>query len=154
MIITRATVDDLPAIEALEREGFEASGWSADAWRAEIEGADRHVLVARDAAGDVLGVTTFQVVFEVADLHRVVVRADQRGRGIGRRLLRAGIDWAHATGAEEVLLEVEVDNAPARGLYESLGFRPLARRADYYGPGLHALVMALDVASPEWECSA
>ena len=79
---------------------------------------------------------------------------DQRGRGIGRRLLRAGIDWAHATGAEEVLLEVEVDNAPARGLYESLGFRPLARRADYYGPGLHALVMALDVASPEWECSA
>ena len=54
----------------------------------------------------------------VADLHRVVVRADQRGRGIGRRLLRAGIDWAHATGAEEVLLEVEVDNAPARGLYD------------------------------------
>jgi len=149
VIIGRATLADLDAIAALEQEGFEASRWSADGWRAEIEGADRHVLVARDDEGEVLGVATFQVVCDVADLHRVVVRADRRGQGIGRRLLRAGIDWARASGADRVLLEVEVDNAPARGLYESLSFRVLARRDDYYAEGQHALVMALDVASQQ-----
>lgn len=143
MILSRATLADLPQIAVLEREGFEHAGWSPDAWRDEIDGADRHVLVARDADGAVVGVATFQVVADVADLHRVVVRADQRGRGIGGRLVLAGIDWAQASGAQRVLLEVEAENAPALALYERLGFRPVGRRADYYGVGVHALVMEL-----------
>lgn len=145
MILSRASLADLPQIASLEREGFERAGWSPDAWRDEIVGADRHVLVARDADGAVVGVATFQAVADVADLHRVVVRSDQRGHGIGRLLVLAGIDWARATGAERVLLEVEVDNAPARALYEGIGFVVLGRRADYFGPGADALVMELGV---------
>ena len=143
MILSRATLADLPQIAVLEREGFEHAGWSPEAWRDEIVGADRHVLVVRDADGAIVGVATFQAVVDVADLHRVVVRADQRGRGIGARLVLAGIDWAQATGAHRVLLEVEAENAPALALYEGLGFRTVGRRSDYYGVGVHALVMEL-----------
>lgn len=143
MILSRASLADLPQIALLEHEGFEHARWSPEAWREEIAGADRHVLLARDADGAVVGVATFQVVADVADLHRVVVCADQRGRGIGGRLVLGGIDWARAAGAERILLEVETENAPALALYRRLGFRSVGRRADYYGVGVHALVMEL-----------
>ncbi len=144
MIIAQATTDDLDAIVALESEGFDHACWSRDAWAAELTGADRHVLVARSPGG-VVGVATFQTVAEVADLHRVVVRADRRGEGIARRLFTAGTEWAEAMGAERMMLEVEVGNEAALTAYERFGFEPVGRRADYYGPGRDALVMARDL---------
>lgn len=141
MIIARARRDDLDTIVSLEAEGFEHAGWSREAWAAELDSQDRHVLVARAPEG-VVGVATFQTVADTADLHRVVVRVDHRGTGIGHRLVAAGLEWAEAMGAERMLLEVDVDNVSARALYERFGFEALARRDDYYGPGHHALVMA------------
>lgn len=142
MIITRAAQTDLPAIVGLEREGFDHASWSEDAWRDEITSTDRHVLVCRDHDEGVIGVATFQTVADVADLHRVVVRADQRSRGVGRTLVYAGFEWAEAMGADEMMLEVEYDNVAARTLYARLGFTPVSRRDDYYGAGRHALVLS------------
>ena len=141
MIITQALAGDLDEIVALERGGFDHAVWSEDSWLTEIEADDRHVLVSRDFTGSITGVATFQTVAEVADLHRVVVRSDVRGQGIARCLIQAGTEWAEGLGAERLMLEVEYDNDAARRLYEFLGFAPLAKRNDYYGPGLHALVM-------------
>ncbi|MFT4227894.1 GNAT family N-acetyltransferase [Micropruina sp.] len=88
-----------------------------------------------------LGVATFQLVADTADLHRVVVAPDQRGRGIGRALVEAGITWAAERHGQRMLLEVEHDNEAALALYRRLGFLELARRKDYYGADRHALVM-------------
>lgn len=140
MIIAMADRLDLDAIEALEADGFTHGRWSRQAWAAELEADDRHVLVARAPSG-VVGVATFQTVADMADLHRVVVDAAHRGRGIARLLVTAGLEWAQAMGAGRMLLEVEVDNTSALALYDRFGFAPVGRRADYYGPGHHALVM-------------
>lgn len=148
MILGRAHLADLPAISGLEGAGFDHAAWSSDAWRGEIEADDRLVLVARSLADDaVIGVATFQAVYEVADLHRVVVRGDRRGQGVGRRLVRAGVEWAAALGAERMMLEVDVANVAARRLYDGLGFAPVSIRRDYYGAGLDALVMSLDLGA-------
>lgn len=148
MILARASLGDLAAITALECAGFDHASWSADAWRGEIVADDRLVLVARTLVDDdVIGVVTVQTVLETADLHRVVVRPDRRGEGIGRRLVRAGVEWAAAMGAQRMLLEVDVANVAARRLYDGLGFVPLSKRRDYYGQGLDALVMALDLGA-------
>lgn len=45
-----------------------------------------------------------------------------RRAGIGGRLVRAVVDWAIETGSTSVGLWVTRGNAPAQGLYESLGF--------------------------------
>jgi ribosomal protein S18 acetylase RimI-like enzyme len=45
-----------------------------------------------------------------------------RGRGLARSLVVAAVDWARGRRARTVTLRVAVDNALARGVYESLGF--------------------------------
>ena len=52
-----------------------------------------------------------------------------RGRGIGRRLLEAIAGIAKERGCCKVTLEVQENNAPARRLYESVGFTQAV-----YGP--------------------
>lgn len=141
MIIGRAGGGDLTAIMALEA-CFEHARWSEQAWAEELAAEHGHVLVARDADGTVGGVATLRCVAGAADLDRIVVDPALRGRGIGRRLLDAGLAWADAAGADQVMLEVEDGNEPALALYERTGFMTLARRRDYYGTGRDALVMA------------
>jgi RimJ/RimL family protein N-acetyltransferase len=50
------------------------------------------------------------------------VRKDQRGRGLGEKLLRACIEKAKTLGLEKLELEVFDSNSAARGLYRKLGF--------------------------------
>ena len=50
------------------------------------------------------------------------VRPEARGRGSGRRLVDAVVDWAGERAEPEVVLWVVRDNETAIGLYESCGF--------------------------------
>jgi ribosomal-protein-alanine N-acetyltransferase len=145
MIVSRARFDDLDAIMTLEASGFEHAGWSRDSWATELTASDRQVLAYRDADDRLVAVATLHLVEDFADLLRVVVSPERRGQGIARKLLIASILMAQASGAVRVLLEVEEDNVPARAVYTRLGFSPIDRRRDYYGPGLHALVMELPI---------
>lgn len=147
MIVTVAAASDLDAIAALEADAFEHARWSRAAWASELTGGDRRVLAAR-SAGDVVGVATFSLVGDTSDLLRVVVHRDHRGRGVARTLVRAGLEWAEALGAGRMMLEVDAVNEAALALYSSLGFAPLARRTDYYAPGVHALVLSRPLGEP------
>lgn len=133
-----AAPTDLATIMAIEIAGFApADQWSADAWTAELTG-DRIVLMAGD-----VGVITWQVVADVADLLRVVVAPQARGRGIGRQLVQAGVVATAERGAERALLEVDADNTAARALYAGFGFAEIDRRRNYYGAGRDAVIMEL-----------
>ena len=147
MIVFHARPDDLDAIMDLEVAGFDHAGWSRDSWAAELAAPDRQVLAYRDAEDRLVAVATLRLVEDFGDLLRVVVAPERRGQGIARKLLIASILMAQASGAVRVLLEVEEDNAAARAVYTRLGFSPIDRRRDYYGPGLHALVMELPIES-------
>lgn len=57
-----------------------------------------------------------------ADLERVVVDVRHRGRGVGRRLVRALVESARAAGIEVVTLDVRGDNRGAVRLYQREGF--------------------------------
>lgn len=144
-----AEMADLPAIMELEHSGFEpAERWSETSWRDELTSADRIVLLERPGRG----VITLRVTGEVADLHRIVVATNRRREGVGRRLLDAGIDAARAGSVRSILAEVRYDNEAAIQLYQRAGFEQLGSRTDYYGPGMHALILKLyDLDSPRTE---
>ena len=141
-MITLAVGSDLAQIVTLEEE-FTDARWSARTWAEELVADRALTLVNKDRWGRLLGVATFHWLEDVADLNRVVVHPAHRREGIARRLIAAGMEWAEQVGARRVLLEVEERNSPAIRLYEDLGFMVLARRRNYYGSGLDALVMEL-----------
>lgn len=62
-----------------------------------------------------------------AHLARVIVRPDARGRGLGSALVEALLGRAAAAGARVATLNVYAANAAAVRLYETAGFRPVAR---------------------------
>lgn len=146
MLVSTARADDLVGLLSLEETGFdEAERWSSQSWASELDAPNRLVLVSRDADG-VEAVACFSVLADTAELLRIVVRPDRAGRGIGRRLVGLGKEWAEAAGADRMMLEVRHDNQAALWLYEAAGFNPIARRRDYYGPGRDAVVMECALA--------
>ena len=88
------------------------------------------LLVAQSELG-VLGVAvlvTRLVPLQGAGAHKVievdnlVVRADHRGRRIGRRLLAAAVEWSRQRRAVQVEAIVGDVNRGGRRFYESFGF--------------------------------
>lgn len=89
-----------------------------------------HVAIARGPDARAVGMATAQLVISTAEgapsawIEDVVVREDWRGRGLGRALLDAVLDWARARGAVRAQLLVDLDNAPALAFYHRLNWRP------------------------------
>ena len=65
----------------------------------------------------------------VGEIYVIGVDPDLHGRGLGRELTLAGLDWMSDHGLTEAMLFVDGDNVPARRLYEKLGF--VTRRTRY-----------------------
>lgn len=81
------------------------------------------LLVADDGAGGLLGFHwTKRHSPVLGEVYVVGIDPAAQGRGLGRVLTAAGLAHLADAGVDEVLLYVESDNAPARRLYEGLGF--------------------------------
>ena len=65
---------------------------------------------------------------KVVELDNIVVRADQRGRGIGRELLEATVAWSRGQKADNIVVSVHAFNRDARRFYETFGFAPSVDR--------------------------
>lgn len=69
---------------------------------------------------------TIQVPDErVMTIHTLVVNPDYRGCGFGEKLVRFGINFSKAFGAETIRLDTHYKNIPARRLCEKCGFKSL-----------------------------
>ena len=58
----------------------------------------------------------------LAFAYSVAVEATERRNGLGTKMMVAAESWATRRGARSMVLQVLGTNAPARGLYEHLGF--------------------------------
>ncbi|MBS9338400.1 GNAT family N-acetyltransferase [Fructobacillus sp. M2-14] len=52
----------------------------------------------------------------------IAILADYQNQGLGRLTIQAMTDWAEDVGYDKLWLDVDVENAPARHLYDELGF--------------------------------
>mmetsp|Transcript_27516 Transcript_27516/g.64162 ORF Transcript_27516/g.64162 Transcript_27516/m.64162 type:complete len:253 (-) Transcript_27516:68-826(-) len=62
----------------------------------------------------------------------LAVEKEQRGKSIGSRLVHLSLDRMAELGADECVLETEVTNTAALGLYRSIGFVKEKRLHKYY----------------------
>jgi ribosomal-protein-alanine N-acetyltransferase len=147
MIIYRtATAFDLPVFVSLDKELFPYSPWSASQYKEEFSSPTRHFVVALDEEQKIVGYAgVFAAGGVEADILTVGVVPEHRGQGIAKALLARITDWARSEGSTAMMLEVKTDNLEAIGLYEALGYSKLNVRKDYFGSGLDAQVMRLEL---------
>jgi ribosomal-protein-alanine N-acetyltransferase len=140
---------DLAQVAELEQHLFPSSPWSLEVWWSELAGVprSRHYVVAAGSDG-LAGFAGLAVAGPDADVVTLAVAEQERGRGLGTRLLRTLLDEARRRRCRLVFLEVDAANAAARALYARHGFVDLDRRVGYYGPGRDALVMRRPVHGP------
>ena len=136
----------LPVFVSLDKELFPYSPWSTSQYKEEFSSPTRHFVVAVDTEQNIVGYAgVFAPGGAEADVLTVGVIPSQRGKGIAKALMTLITDWAKEQGSIAMMLEVKVDNTEAIGLYQSLGYSQLNIRKDYFGAGLDALVMRLEL---------
>jgi ribosomal-protein-alanine N-acetyltransferase len=141
-----ANAFDLPVFVSLDKELFPYSPWSTSQYKEEFSSPTRHFVVAVDTEQNIVGYAgVFAPGGAEADVLTVGVIPSQRGKGIAKALMALITDWAKEQGSIAMMLEVKVDNTEAIGLYQSLGYSQLNIRKDYFGAGLDALVMRLEL---------
>ena len=147
----RVRVEDIPALNEVFSDAF-SERYRRDGmvgvrvpflnpaiWRYAIEDAAEGAMLWRGERGEI-------VAFNIA--HRsgvegwmgpLAVRPELQGAGVGKEVVRAGVDWLRAQGARVIGLETMPRTMDNIGFYSALGFVP----------GRLTLTLTLDAAPAE-----
>ena len=148
ILVRRAEPADAAALVNLAEDvGREEERWilSSEGWRSisderrylktVLRHPDAAVFVAEDD-GAVVGRLSLSrdphpASRHVADLG-LMVAASHRGKGIGRMLLEAAVEWSRMSEIRKLELHVFPWNEPALRLYEAFGFEREGYRKSHY----------------------
>ena len=131
ILIRRMRLEDVDAVTEIERATF-ARPWSQESFRQEMERnkAARYLVALRD--GRIVGYAGAWIILDESHITNIAVAEEERGKGIGRRLTEALMQYISNLGAAYATLEVRVSNERAQHLYKSLGFVSVGKRKRYY----------------------
>jgi ribosomal-protein-alanine N-acetyltransferase len=113
-----------------------------------LQDADSLFLVAvREAqvVGDILGPVDTWRDPPSAHIDSIAALPGYQHEGIGTRLLQSFFGEVRRRGCTSVTLEVSTANKAGLAFFAKHGFRQMHRLPDYYGKGLPALFMAVEL---------
>ncbi|GKT28598.1 N-acetyltransferase RimI/Ard1 like protein, partial [Aduncisulcus paluster] len=82
--------------------------------------------------GMLVGYLAYSIVLDEMEILNLGVHPEFRRKGIGRALMLDLMQRCREMNVKRGLLDVKESNAPAIGLYESLGFVQVGVRKNYY----------------------
>lgn len=116
--IRAAATADYPAFAGLFRElGIADPTPSQDRWTRDLATGT----LVDERGGAVVGYVSFYKLADAGHVRNLVVAREARRGGVGRALMHAAAERLRAAGVREWHLNVNVENAAAIALYESLG---------------------------------
>ncbi len=137
--------DVLFQLKSLDQKYF-PTPWGAASWEKVFEeGSERFILID-ECDGLIPGFILFElnVVDSFAHLLKILVNPEKRGLKIGKNLLNEAIRVLNERGITQFFLEVEEENSVARNLYESVGFKVIHKKKQFYSNGGTAIIMSLN----------
>jgi len=149
------TVDPVDAIMHVMRQAFEPA--FGEAWtRRQIADSlllpNTHYLLADPRLPEISsdpheanGFALSRHVLDEEELLLIAVIPNERGRGIGRRLLEDLCENARNRGSKRLFLEMR-DGNEAEKLYKQFGFQEIGRRPGYYRGAKHGPIDAITFA--------
>lgn len=154
VLIRRMALPDVDAVYLIERDTF-ARPWKRDDFVREMTvNACARYLVAVEK-NEIIGYAGAWIVLDEAHVTNVAVRKDARGRGVGKKLTQALLQYAANLGVQYVTLEVRKSNLTAQNLYFALGFEKVGVRKRYYEDNgedaLLLLCQRMPPADPDFE---
>ncbi len=130
------TIEDLPALNALFSDAF-SERYRRDGmagvrvpplnpaiWRFALEGAAEGAMLWRDGLGRIAAFNLAHVSGTEGWMGPLAVREELQGRGLGRTIVRAGIEHLKGAGCRTIGLETMPRTMDNIGFYAGLGFIP------------------------------
>ncbi|NBD13591.1 MULTISPECIES: ribosomal protein S18-alanine N-acetyltransferase [Corallococcus] len=147
-VIRQMTLDDMPAVMALEKASFK-NPWSTELLGRELQHDWSTILLVEEPLPEggvaLLGLAIFWIVHDEVHVLNVATAPVHRRRGVARTVMEEVLRRGVARRCSLATLEVRRGNESALNLYRSLGFRPVGVRPNYYADeGEDAIVMVLD----------
>ncbi len=123
------TVDDVPAVAAIEGRAYEFP-WSENIFRDCLRAG--YTGVVCEQYGVLVAYGMLSCAVGEAHLLNLCIEPELQGKGLGQRILEVLIERAKAQGAARMYLEVRPSNYAAQHLYYKYGFNEVGMRKNYY----------------------
>jgi ribosomal protein S18 acetylase RimI-like enzyme len=152
--VRRADAGDMDTLLTIERQCFNVyyyDYYMLDRRDFEfyLQDADSLFLVAvreTQVVGDILGPVDTWRDPPSAHIDSIAVLPECQHEGVGTRLLQSFLGEVRRRGCTRVTLEVSTANEVGLAFFAKHGFRQTRRLPDYYGKGLSALFMAVELS--------
>jgi ribosomal-protein-alanine N-acetyltransferase len=144
LIIRRMTLEDVPAVHAIDLLSFSLP-WSERSFRFEVaENPAARGWVA-ETEGRVVAMLVLWFIVDEAHIATIAVHPDFRRQGIGEQILLHALLAVQSEGARRAFLEVRAGNTEAQAMYRKYGFVVDGVRPKYYKDNNEdAILMSLD----------
>jgi GNAT superfamily N-acetyltransferase len=131
-----ASIEDIPALNAVFSEAFtdryrrdgltgvRVPFLNPSIWRYAIEDAADGALLWRDDGGEIVAFNMVHCSGTEGWMGPLAVRPQRQGGGLGKEVVRAGVDWLRVRGARTIGLETMPRTMDNIGFYSKLGFLP------------------------------
>lgn len=134
--------DDLKSIAEIEAVSINPP-WSLKAIEDFTKYETNKILIA-SYIGVIVGYITYSVVADEFQIANAATHPDYRRKGVAKNLLKTLYANAKTNGMSVITLEVRESNSPAIALYNSLGYKNVGIRKNYYkNPSENAILMNL-----------
>lgn len=153
-MIRSAELHEMPLVRTLFLEYAQSLGFSLcfQGFQQELDdlpgryGPPRGSLLLACDGNSVMGVVALRALDEnSAEMKRLYIRPEYRGRKLGRRLAEAIIEQARQLGYRSIKLDTVPTMVEARKLYESMGFIEIPPY--YNNQECHSICMELPLTS-------
>lgn len=141
-LLRQMDANSVHAVHEIEKLCFPIP-WTLHALREELKNPKAHYLVLEEqSSGRIVAYGGFWQILDEAHICNVAVHPEDRGLGLGSRIVEAMIEKAKSLGITQMTLEVRTSNETAKKLYEKYGFKIGGIRKEYYSDNREdALIM-------------